>query len=547
METPGLFLSVVFRGYTARVSGEYDYVIVGAGSAGCVLAHRLTEQADVSVLLLEAGGRDWHPLIHMPAGLARLVGYRAINWSFETEPEPELLGRRLFWPRGRVLGGSSSINAMCYIRGDAADYDEWAALGATGWGYANVLPYFRKSEHQARGESAFHGVGGPLHVEDLRQFNPLSEQFLQAARERGHSLTDDFNGATQHGFGRYQATLREARRCSTAVAYLRPAMARKNLTVLTHAAAQHLLFEGERAVGVAYARGSTLARVRARREVILCGGSIASPQLLMCSGIGPVEELEAAGVAVRVPHAEVGRNLQDHLDYCTLHQSTRPISYDMNLFEEALAGLRYWLTRRGPGASNIAEVGGFLRSALASDGRADIQFHFVPAQLDDHGRNRLPGHGYTLHACFLRPQSRGHIGLRSGSMSDAPRIHANYLSAPGDLERLIEGIKLSRELLAAPAFDAVRGPEIFPGDSVRSDRELTQAIRAKAESIYHPVGTCRMGSDEHSVVDPSLRVRGVGGLRVVDASVMPRLVGGNTNAPTIMIAERAADLIASVA
>ena len=525
---------------------EYDYVIVGAGSAGCVLANRLTEDPQVSVLLIEAGGRDWHPLIHMPAGLARLVGNRQINWNYETEPEPQLLGRRLYWPRGRVLGGSSSINAMCYVRGAAGDYDEWASLGAIGWAYDDVLPYFKKAEHQARGASAFHGTGGLLSVEDLRHRNALSDVFLEAAAERGYSLNDDFNGAEQQGFGPYQATLRNARRCSTAVGYLRPALARPNLTISTGAAAQRVMFEGTRAVGIEFVKRGRRQLVRARREVLLCGGAINSPQLLMCSGIGPVAELESARVPVRVPHPEVGRNLQDHLDYCTLHKSKRPISYDMNLIEEGLAGLRYLLTRRGPGASNIAEVGGFFRSKLATDARADIQFHFVPAQLDDHGRNRLPGHGYTLHACFLRPASRGYIGLRSGSMSDAPRIHANYLSADGDLAHLIEGVKLSRDLFASHAFDDVRGEEIFPSARVRTDAELARAIQEKAESIYHPVGTCRMGDDTQSVVDPALRVRGVEGLRVVDASVMPRLIGGNTNAPTIMIAERAADLIKGV-
>jgi len=529
----------------SSMSREHDYIIVGAGSAGCVLASRLTEDPQVSVLLLEAGGRDRHPLIHMPAGLARLVNNPKINWGYYTEPEPQLLGRRLYWPRGRVLGGSSSINAMCYVRGDAADYDEWAALGATGWNFDAVLPYFKKAEHRPNGDPRFHGTGGPLHVEDLRHRNALSEYFLQAARERNHLLTDDFNGASQAGFGPYQATLKEARRCSTAVAYLRPAMMRPNLTVLTGASAERIDLEDDRAVGVEFARHSRLHRSRARREVLLCGGAINSPQLLMCSGIGPANELESVGIAVAVSHPEVGRNLQDHLDYCTLYKSTRSISYDMNLLEEGIAGLRYVLTRSGPGASNVAEVGGFFRSQLATDSRADIQFHFVPAQLDDHGRNRLPGHGYTLHACFLRPASRGHIGLRSSMMRDTPRIHANYLSAEGDLKRLSEGVKLSRDLLVARAFDDVRGEEIFPGASARSDTGLVQAIREKAESIYHPVGTCRMGSDARSVVDPTLRVRGVRSLRVVDASVMPRLIGGNTNAPTIMIAERAADLIKS--
>lgn len=530
------------------MTAEYDYLIVGAGSAGCVLANRLTADPAISVLLLEAGGRDLNPFIHMPAGLARLVGNTRINWGYETEPEPELFGRRLFWPRGRVLGGSSSINAMCYIRGDARDYDEWAALGLPGWDYRSVLPYFIKAEHQQRGASAYHGVGGPLHVEDLRHRNPLTEVFLQAAAERGHPRNDDFNGADQQGFGPYQATLREARRCSTAVGYLRPAQARPNLRVITGAAVLRILFEGAgalRATGVEYSRGGRGVPVRARREVLLCGGAIASPQLLMCSGIGPAAELERAGVAVRLAHPDVGRNLQDHLDYCTLQRCTQPISYDFNAFEEALAGLRYLIRRDGPGASNVAEAGGFLRSALATDARADLQFHFVPAQLDDHGRNKLPGHGYTLHACYLRPQSRGHIGLRSGSMRDLPRVHANYLAEPADLTRLVEAVKVSRELLASSAFDGYRGDEIFPGETARSDAAIVASIRAKAESIYHPVGTCRMGSDADAVVDERLRVRGVDGLRVVDASVMPRIVGGNTNAPTIMIAEKAANLLAA--
>lgn len=522
---------------------DYDYIIIGAGSAGCVLANRLTASGDLRVLLIEAGGRDINPFIHMPAGISKLVGNPRINWDYYTEPEPQLLGRRLYWPRGRVLGGSSSINAMCYIRGAAADYDEWATLGADGWSYESVLPYFRKAQSQARGASRYHGADGPLGVEDLRYRNPLSSVFLDAASVCGYARNDDFNGASQEGFGFYQVTQRQARRSSTAVAYLRPASKRNNLTIITHGQVQRILIEGDRAVGVELIRRGQRHHIRATREVLLCGGSVASPQLLMCSGIGPAQELEAVGVRVRIAAAGVGANLQDHLDYCVLQKSKSAITYDFSAVREAVEGLRYWVTGSGPGASNVAESGGFLRSSRAPDGRADLQFHFVPAQLDDHGRNRLPGYGYTLHACVLRPQSRGRIGLRSASMSDPPRIFANYLSEPADLQGLIEGVRLSRELLAAAPFDRHRGIEVYPGVSCRSDDELAAAIREKAETIYHPVGTCRMGKDAESVVDPELKVRGINGLRVIDASVMPRLIGGNTNAPTIMIAERAADLL----
>ena len=522
---------------------EFDYIIVGAGSAGCVLAHRLSERPDVRVLLLEAGGRDFHPLIHMPAGLSRLVGNTTLNWEFYTEPEPELNNRRLYWPRGKVQGGSSSINAMCYVRGDARDYDEWAAMGLDGWSYRDVLPLFRRSARQQRGADEFHGVDGPLGVSDLRHRNILSDVFVAAALECGHAPNEDFNGATQAGFGHYQVTQWNGRRCSTSVAFLDPVRTRPNLTIVSNASTRRVLLEGSRAVGVEYLHGGTVERARADGEVLLAAGAIGSPQLLMCSGIGPIDELESVGVRVQVPHAEVGRNLHDHVDYCTLQKCREPVTYDFGLLREAAEGIRYFLTNDGPGSSNIAEAGGFARSSHARDERADLQFHFVPAQLDDHGRNRMPGHGYTLHACILRPLSRGHIGLRSDATGDAPRIFANYLRERADLETLVEAVKMSREIFAARAFDRWRGPEVFPGDAVRSDADIVAAIRAKAETVYHPVGTCRMGADEASVVDPQLRVRGIAGLRVVDASVMPKIVGGNTNAPTIMIAEKAAELL----
>lgn len=522
---------------------EFDYIIVGAGSAGCVLAHRLSERPDVRVLLLEAGGRDFHPLIHMPAGLSRLVGNTTLNWEFYTEPEPELNNRRLYWPRGKVQGGSSSINAMCYVRGDARDYDEWAAMGLDGWSYRDVLPLFRRSARQQRGADEFHGVDGPLGVSDLRHRNILSDVFVAAALECGHAPNEDFNGATQAGFGHYQVTQWNGRRCSTSVAFLNPVRTRPNLTIVSNASTRRVLLEGSRAVGVEYLHGGTVERARADGEVLLAAGAIGSPQLLMCSGIGPIDELESVGVRVQVPHAEVGRNLHDHVDYCTLQKCREPVTYDFGFLREAAEGIRYFLTNDGPGSSNIAEAGGFARSSHARDERADLQFHFVPAQLDDHGRNRMPGHGYTLHACILRPLSRGHIGLRSDATGDAPRIFANYLRERADLETLVEAVKMSREIFAARAFDRWRGPEVFPGDAVRSDADIVAAIRAKAETVYHPVGTCRMGADEASVVDPQLRVRGIAGLRVVDASVMPKIVGGNTNAPTIMIAEKAAELL----
>ncbi len=522
----------------------YDYIIIGAGSAGCVLAHRLSEDPHCRVLLLEAGPRDWHPFIHMPAGLARLVGNTRINWSYDTEPEPNLGNRRLWWPRGKVLGGSSSINAMCYVRGTPADYDDWAARGAAGWDWRGVLPYFRRAERNARGADDLHGGDGPLHVSDLRHRNPLSQAFVEAGAQLGLPRNDDFNGPAQQGVGFYQVTQRDGVRCSSAAAYLRPARARANLEVRTGVLAERIVLRGGRAVAVEYARGGRRHRAEATREVLLGAGAINSPQLLMLSGIGPADHLRAHGIAVAQDLPGVGGNLQDHLDICTLQRCTSRISYD-RASELRLAFDYYLRGRRGAGTSNIAEAGAFVRSPLAEDARADIQLHFVPAMLDDHGRNRLPGDGYTVHACFLRPRSRGRIQLRSADPRAPARIHANYLGdAEGfDLRMMVECARLSRDLLAQPAFDRHRGGPLAPPRDDLPDAELADFVRARAESIYHPVGTCRMGGDAEAVVDAQLRVHGVAGLRVVDASVMPTLPGGNTNAPTVMIAERAADLI----
>jgi choline dehydrogenase len=508
-----------------------------------VLANRLSANPRRRVLLLEAGDRDVHPLIHMPAGIARLVHNRRINWHYSTQPEPALNGRCLYWPRGKVLGGSSSINAMCYVRGQPQDYDGWARNGAAGWSYAEVLPYFRKSERQQHGASQYHGVDGPLTVEDLRNRNPLTDTFVAAGVHAGLPFNEDFNGAQQEGVGRYQVTQRDGRRCSAAVAYLDPVRGRPNVRIETHCLVEHVLLEHRRAIGVAYGRNGQRHVVRCDGEVLLCAGAINSPQLLMLSGIGPTAHLSELGIPVALDLPGVGENLQDHLDVCTLYKSTQAITYDFNPLQELGVALHYWLQHRGPGVSNVAEAGAFARSSQARDGRPDVQLHFVPAQLDDHGRHRLPGHGFTLHACYLQPQSRGRVRLYSDDARDSPLIYANYLQHPRDLAVLLEAVHLSRRILQAPPFDDCRGAEVFPGMDATSDAALIEFIRRKAETIYHPVGTCRMGTDTASVVDAEARVHGIESLRVVDASIMPTIVSGNTNAPTIMIAEKVADLI----
>ncbi|MFC5527025.1 GMC family oxidoreductase [Rhodanobacter ginsengisoli] len=521
---------------------NYDYVIVGAGSAGCVLANRLSANPATRVLLLEAGPSDWNPLIHMPAGLARLVNQRSVNWNYHTEPEPQLNQRRLWWPRGKTLGGSSSINAMCYVRGVPADYDGWArATGDDRWSWQQVLPWFVHSEDNSRGAGALHGTGGPLGVSDLRHHNPLSSAFIDAAASAGHPGNDDFNGARQAGFGLYQVTQRDGSRCSTATGFLKPVRGRSNLHVRTRVLVERVLIEHGRAVGVLLRRGSE--RIEAG-EMILAAGAINTPQLLMLSGLGPADHLRAHAIDVRADLPDVGGELQDHLDICTLVGSTqKKLTYDhLNELTTAVRWLRH---HDGPGSSNIAEAGGFVRSSLADDERCDIQFHFVPALLDDHGRHRLPGDGYTVHACYLHPRSRGRLRLHSADPAQPIAIHPNYLGDPEghDLKRMIEAARLSREILSQAAFDAYRGAPVFPERALDTDAEYADFIRRKAETVYHPVGTCRMGKDDRAVVDSELRVRGVQGLRVVDASVMPNLPTGNTNAPTIMIAERASALI----
>ena len=519
----------------------YDIIIVGAGSAGCVLANRLSANGNRRVLLLEAGPSDWHPLIHMPAGIARLANNRRLNWNYRTEPQAQLNGRTLWWPRGKTLGGSSSINAMCYVRGVAGDYDRWAqATGDARWSWEQVLPWFLRSEDNTRGADSFHGTGGPLGVSDLRHHNPLSGVFIESAASAGFARNDDFNGADQQGFGLYQVTQRDGARCSAAAAYLRPVRDRPNLEVRTGVLVARVAMAQGRAIGVQLHGSDTLIE---GGEVILAGGAVNTPQLLMLSGIGPADHLREHGIAVQADQPEVGANLQDHLDICTLDGSTQKITYDH--LNELAAGWRFLRHRNGPGTSNIAEAGGFVRSRLATDERCDLQFHFVPALLDDHGRHRLPGYGYTVHACYLHPRSRGTLRLRSANPAQPIAIHANYLGdAEGhDLARMIEAARLSRELLSQPAFAPFRGAPVFPERKITSDAEYLDFIRRKAETIYHPAGSCRMGSDARAPLDSELRVRGVQNLRVVDASVMPNLPTGNTNAPVIMIAEQASAMI----
>ncbi|GAB4113855.1 MAG: choline dehydrogenase [Wenzhouxiangellaceae bacterium] len=516
---------------------SFDYIIIGAGSAGCVLANRLSANSAHKVLLLEAGGSDWNPFIHMPAGLSRLVRHVGLNWNYHTTPQPQLNQRRLFWPRGKVLGGSSSINAMCYIRGQAEDYDHWQALGNEGWSYADVLPWFRLAEGNSRGADAYHGSDGPLGVADLRHHNPLSDCFIKAGRQCGHALNDDFNGARQAGFGLYQVTQRDGRRCSTATAYLDPVRERSNLQIAIRAQVSRVLISAQRAVAVEYLQGGRQQRAEGG-QILLCGGAINSPQTLLLSGIGPADQLRELGIAVNHDLPGVGQNLQDHLDVCVLRSSTQAITYDQA--NEMAIGLNYWARHNGIGSSNIAEAGAFIASRDSDDLRPDVQLHFVPAQLDDHGRNRLPGHGYTIHACYLRPHSRGSIRLADTRPDTPPLIDPAYLSDPRDWNMMREAVRIAREVHAAPAFDDYRGKEIFPGADARDDDAIDAFVRAKAETIYHPVGTCKMGQDAMAVVDTQLQVHGIDGLRVVDASIMPTLVSGNTNAPTVMIAEKIA-------
>jgi choline dehydrogenase len=524
---------------------EFDYVIVGAGSAGCVLAHRLSADGKNSVLLLEAGPRDTNLWIHVPLGYGRLFKEKTVNWMYQTEPEPELDGRRVFQPRGKVLGGSSSINGLLYVRGQHEDYDRWRQHGNQGWGFDDVLPYFKKAEDQQRGADDFHGVGGPLPVCDLGHPDPLSAAFIAAAAETGLPVNRDFNGASQEGAGFFQTTTRHGRRASTAVAYLRPARRRNNLRVETSALARRIVFDGRRAVAVEYGQAGRQKTARARREILVSGGAFNSPQLLQLSGVGPAELLRRHGIEVVMDAAGVGHDLQDHMQVRVIMRCSKPITLNdvvNSPTRKFLTGLQYAALRKGPLTIAAGTSGAFFKTnpRLATP---DIQVHFLPFSTDRMGEKLHSFSGFTASVCQLRPESRGSLRIKSAEAEAAPEIRINYLSTEADRTANVEGLKMLRKILAAPALKPYVVEEIDPGAKVASDEELLQFCRARGSTIYHPTSTCRMGNDPLAVVDQRLCVRGLGGLRVVDASVMPDLVSGNTNAVVIMIAEKASDVI----
>lgn len=528
------------------MSMAFDYIIVGAGSAGCVLASRLTEDPQIRVLLVEAGPKDRSWRIDMPSAVGSLLSSDRFNWNYVSDPEPHLDGRRLTHPRGRVLGGSSSINGMVYIRGHAGDYDGWAASGLAGWGYADVLPYFKRAEHHCRGADAYHGGSGPLGVfaPDLNAA-PLAAAFVSAASQAGYGLSDDANGERQEGFGKVDRTTRSGRRCSTSRAYLAPALGRANLKVMTGALVHRVLLQGDRAVGIEYAQGNALARAHAGRDVILSAGAINSPQLLQLSGIGAAAQVSGAGVESRVDLPAVGANLNDHPDIVIQHRCLKPVSiFGANRgMGKILTGLRWFAGFGGLAGSNHFEAGGFLRSR-AGVRQPDLQLTFMPLAIKPGTVEDVGAHSFQVHIDLMRPKSLGRVSIRSADPAAAPSICFNYLSDPQDVRDLRTSVRLTREILAQSALAPYRGEELNPGDGIQSDADIDAWVRRGVETCYHPVGTCRMGLDSRStVVDAECRVHGLTGLRVVDASIMPAIVSGNTNAPTIMIAEKMSDML----
>ena len=529
-----------------RPTEEFDFVIVGAGSAGCVLADRLSEDGENTVRVLEYGGSDRSLFVQMPSALSIPMGMAKYDWRYYTEPEPGLGGRRLHTPRGKVLGGSSSINGLVYVRGNAEDFERWELDGAAGWNYASVLPYFRRTETRAEGGDAYRGDSGKLRTRYGTLSNPLHAAWLEAGRQAGYPRTIDVNGYQQEGFGRLDMTVAEGRRCSAANAYLRPAMKRPNLAVETHALATRILFKGRRAAGVEYRRGDTMHRVRVRREVIVSAGSINSPKLLKLSGIGPAAELREHGIAVVHELPGVGENLQDHIEFYFQVACTQPVTLysSMGYFARARIGARWLLFKDGLGATNHFETGGFIRSRPGVP-YPDIQYHFLPLAVTYDGSSLAHEHSFQAHVGPMRSKSRGHVRLSSADPFEKPKIRFNYLSHADDLVEMRACLRLTREVFAQPAFDPYRGREIQPGKDVETDEQIDAFVRAKVESAYHPSCSCRMGSrdDPMAVVDPEARVIGLEGLRVVDSSIMPSITNGNLNAPTIMLAEKLADHI----
>ncbi len=529
----------------SSATAEFDYIIVGAGSAGCVLANRLSASGKHSVLLLEAGPKDTSLWIHVPLGYGKLFKHAGVNWMYQTEPEPGLNGRTVFQPRGKVLGGSSSINGLLYVRGQHEDYDRWRQLGNAGWGYDDVLPFFRKAEDQQRGPNEFHGSGGPLPVSDWRHHDPLSEAFVAAAAQTGIPVNPDFNGASQEGAGFFQTTTRRGRRASTAVAYLRPARRYGNLRVETSALAQRVVFEGRRATGVEYKRDGTVHTTRARKEVLVSSGAYNSPQLLQLSGVGPADLLTSHGIDVVLDAPGVGHDLQDHMQVRMVMRCAQAVTLNdvvNHPVRRMMAGAQYAALRRGPLTIAAGTSGAFFKTdpRLATP---DIQIHFLPFSTDKMGEGLHPFSGFSASVCQLRPESRGSLRIKSADPSVPPEIRINYLATETDRSANVEGLKVLRKILQAPALKPYVTEEAEPGPKVTTDEQLLEYCRERGSTIYHPTSTCRMGNDPLAVVDQRLRVRGLEGLRVIDGSIMPDLVSGNTNAAIIMIAEKASQMI----